>query len=42
MFFEEMVCEKLKASGNVKAKKMFGTFNICLDNINLGILCESK
>ena len=42
MDFQDFVCDKLKAAGNVKAKKMFGTYNICLDGVNLGLLCENK
>ena len=42
MDFQDFVCKKLKAAGNVKAKKMFGTYNICLDGINLGVLCVDK
>jgi TfoX/Sxy family transcriptional regulator of competence genes len=42
MNFEDFVCEKLKNAGDVKAKKMFGSFNICLDKINLGVLCVNK
>ena len=42
MDFQDFVCDKLKNAGNVKAKKMFGTYNICLDGVNLGLLCENK
>ena len=42
MNFEDFVCEKLKNAGDVKAKKMFGTYNICLDKTNLGVLCVNK
>ena len=42
MEFKEYVCDKLKDSGDVKAKKMFGTYNICLDGVNLGLLCQNK
>ncbi|MCL2512316.1 MAG: TfoX/Sxy family protein [Oscillospiraceae bacterium] len=42
MEFKDFVCEKLKNAGDVKAKKMFGTYNICLDGVNLGLLCEKK
>ncbi|HCA29781.1 MAG TPA: hypothetical protein DEP23_09550 [Ruminococcaceae bacterium] len=42
MDFQDFVCEKLKAAGDVKAKKMFGTYNICLDGVNLGVLCVNK
>ena len=40
--FEVFVCEKLKNAGDVKAKKMFGTYNICLNKVNLGVLCVNK
>ena len=42
MDFQDFVCDKLKNAGNVKAKKMFGTYNICLDGVNLGLLCVNK
>jgi len=42
MEFYEFVCDQLKTAGNVKAKKMFGTYNICLDGVNLGLICERK
>ena len=42
MDFQDFVCGKLKNAGNVKAKKMFGTYNICLDGVNLGLLCVNK
>ena len=42
MDFQDFVCDKLKNTGNVKAKKMFGTYNICLDGVNLGLLCVNK
>ena len=42
MNFEESICEKLKNAGDVRLKKMFGTYNVCLDNINLGLLCQNK
>ena len=42
MDFQDFVCGKLKNAGDVKAKKMFGTYNICLDGVNLGLLCINK
>ncbi len=42
MDFREFVCDRLKGAGEIRAKKMFGTYNICLDNINLGVLCKEK
>ena len=42
MDFQDFVCEKLKAAGDIKAKKMLGTYNICLDGVNLGVLCVDK
>ena len=39
MDFQDFVCEKLTAACDIKAKKMFGTYNICLDGVNLGVLC---
>ena len=42
MRFEDLVCEKLRNIGDIKAKKMFGTYNICLNNVNLGVLCVNK
>ena len=42
MRFEEYVCEKLKGAGNITAKKMFGTYNICVDKIKLGVICVNK
>ena len=39
MNFETFVCDKLKSAGDVTAKKMFGTHNICLDKVNLGVIC---
>ena len=42
MDFQDFVCDKLKTAGSVKAKKMFGTHNICLDGVNLGLLCVNK
>jgi len=42
MEFQDFVCEKLKAAGDTRAKKMFGTYNICLDGVNLGLLCQNK
>ena len=42
MNLAEYICEKLKSTGEVKAKKMFGTYNICLDQINLGVVCIMK
>jgi len=42
MEFKDFICDKLKNSGNVIAKKMFGSYNICLDGVNLGILCVDK
>jgi len=42
MNFEDFVCERLKNTGDVTAKKMFGTYNICLDGTNLGVLCVNK
>lgn len=34
MNFEEFVCEKLKKTGNVRAKKMFGTVCIIIYDNN--------
>jgi TfoX/Sxy family transcriptional regulator of competence genes len=42
MDFQDFICDKLRAAGYVKAKKMFGTYNICLDGVNLGVLCLNK
>lgn len=42
MEFKDFVCEKLKGAGDVKAKKMFNAYNICLDGTNLGLLCINK
>ena len=42
MDFHDFVCDKLKNAGDIKAKKMFGTYNICLDGVNLGLLCVNK
>lgn len=42
MEFKDFVCEKLKSAGDVKAKRMFNTYNICLDGVNLGLLCVDK
>ncbi len=42
MEFKDFVCEKLKNAGDAKAKPMFGTYNISLDGVNLGLLCENK
>lgn len=42
MEFKDFVCDKLKSAGDVKTKKMFNTYNICLDGINLGLLCVNK
>jgi len=42
MEFQAFVCDKLKGAGEVKAKRMFGTYNICLDSVNLGLLCVNK
>ena len=42
MEFNDYVCDKIKDLGEVKAKKMFGTYNINVNNINLGLLCENK
>jgi hypothetical protein len=42
MEFQDFVCDKIKSAGDVKAKKMFGTYNICLDGVNLGVLCVNK
>ncbi|MHC1695307.1 MAG: TfoX/Sxy family protein [Eubacteriales bacterium] len=42
MEFKDYVCDKLKDLGEVKAKKMFGTYNINVNNINLGLLCDNK
>ena len=42
MEFQDFVCDKLKNAGEVKAKSMFGTYNICLDGVNLGVLCQNK
>ena len=42
MDFQDFVCDKLKNAGDIKAKKMFGTYNICLDGVNLGLLCVNK
>lgn len=33
------MCDYLKDVGEVKAKPMFGTYNINIDGVNLGILC---
>lgn len=42
MKLEEFLCENLKSLGDVKAKKMFGTYNINIDGINLGVICVDK
>ena len=42
MDFQDFVCDILRAVGDVQSKKMFGTYNICLDCVNLGLLCENK
>lgn len=42
MEFKDFVCDKLKPAGDVKPKKMFGTYNICLDGVNLGVICADK
>jgi TfoX/Sxy family transcriptional regulator of competence genes len=42
MEFQDFVCEKLKNAGEIRAKKMFGTYNICLGGINLGLICENN
>ena len=42
MDFVDFVCNRLKGAGEIRAKKMFGTYNICLNNINLGVLCTEK
>ena len=42
MYFVDFVCNRLKGAGEIRAKKMFGTYNICLNNINLGVLCTEK
>jgi len=42
MEFQNFLCENLKNIGNVKAKRMFGTFNINIDSINLGVICGKK
>ena len=42
MEFQEFVCDKIKNVGEAKPKKMFGTYNICLDGINLGLICQNK
>jgi TfoX/Sxy family transcriptional regulator of competence genes len=35
----DLILEILRDVGDVKAKPMFGTFNINLDGVNLGLLC---
>ncbi|MCL2433305.1 MAG: TfoX/Sxy family protein [Clostridia bacterium] len=42
MEFQDFLCDLLKDIGDVKAKKMFGTYNICLNGINLGLVCQRK
>jgi TfoX/Sxy family transcriptional regulator of competence genes len=42
MEFQDFVCEKLKNAGEARAKKMFGTYNICMGGINLGLICENS
>jgi len=42
MDFQDFVCDKLKSAGDVKVKKMFGTYNVCLNGVNLGLLCVNK
>lgn len=42
MEFQDFVCDKIKSAGDVKAKKMFGAYNFCLDGVNLGVLCVNK
>ncbi|MEA4890377.1 MAG: TfoX/Sxy family protein [Clostridiaceae bacterium] len=42
MEFKDIICNMLKNAGDTQAKKMFGTYAICLDGINLGVLCVNK
>jgi TfoX/Sxy family transcriptional regulator of competence genes len=42
MEFQDYLCDMLKETGVVKAKKMFGTYNITMDGSNLGVVCQNK
>jgi len=35
------LCDYLKDVGEVKAKAMFGTYNISIDGVNIGIMCAN-